>query len=301
MNFSRSVILRRWYFLSLGLALATLVVLRLTVLSDVGQADAALQSIAGVTDNLIAATLASLIVGTAYVLLFPAVEHAEHEVVRSMDIARVISDECRNAREWSVRSRGANYFTTVTLSDLITSALEDGRSVRVRVQTVDPENSVLLEGYSRSMRDIRSRVDMWSAQRARIEVYASLLRAAIKCRDAPRVDVEFGFSSSLWVMSLDLSDQAALVTCQNKGEDALIFRSHSRFYKSYYDDFELSWRACRIVVPSLDRAIPITAEELRSEHYELLNRFYRSLGLSECGEKELDTIVRTLGREHNYA
>jgi hypothetical protein len=301
MSFSRSVVLRRWYFLSLSLALVTLVVLRFTLLSVTSQATTILQSLAGVTDNLIAATMASLIVGGAYVLLFPADVHTEHEVVRSIDIAQVIADECRTAREWSVRSRGANYFTTVTLSDLIASALATGRAIRVRVESIDPENAELLEGYARSMSDISSRVGTWSAQRARREIYASLLRAAIKCRDAPRVDVQFGLSPSLWVMSLDISDQAALVTCQNKGDDALVFRSNSQFYRPYCDDFEASWRACRIVTPRLDHAVPADTKELTDEHYELLNKFFKSLDLPERTRVELEDIVRTLGREHDYA
>src|ERR1017187_2005791 len=111
MSFSRSAVLRRWYFLSLGLVFVTLFVLRLTLLSSNHNGQAIFQSLADVTDNLIAATLTALIVGAAYVFLYPADPYAEHEVVRSMDIAQVISEECRTAREWAVRSRGANYFT----------------------------------------------------------------------------------------------------------------------------------------------------------------------------------------------
>lgn len=302
MEFSRSAVLRRWYFVSVGLLFVLLLTLRLTALDTVAQTSDIRLSLADIADNLMAASITSLVVGVAYVYLYPANNHAAQEVVRSIDIAQTILDECKAAREWSVRSRGANYFTTVTLSDLIESALASGRAIRVRVQTIDPENEVLLKAYASSMSDIKARVGTWSVERARREVLASLLRAAMKIRSAPRIDVQFGLSPASWVMSLDLSDRMALVTCQNKGEDALIFRHGAPFFfKGYADDFEAGWLACRHVRPELVRSIPADPEKLGVEDLRALSDFYTSLGLSEPSAEELQEIVRTVSRDHDYA
>ncbi|RVX47024.1 hypothetical protein EDD27_9944 [Nonomuraea polychroma] len=301
MNLSRSAFIRRWYFLSLGLAGAVLILLRFTTLRTTTADSTVLQSLSGITDNLIAAVLTSIIVGAAYIYLFPQDAAPAYETVSSRDIARVIADLCDNAREWSVRSRGANYFTSVTLPALVASALERGASIRMRVQCLDPDQPQLLAAYAESMSDIRSRVGTWSAARARLEVCASMLRAALHTKDAPRVTVEFGLSPSIWVMSLDLTDQVALVTGQNKGEDALLFRRESQFFKPYLDDFDISWKACRVVRPRLSKAIPTDPRKLAEQHFVILEEFYDSLEICRPSREELREIVRTLNREHDYA
>src|SRR5439155_14604356 len=99
-------------------------------------------------------------------------------------------------------------------------------------------------------------------------------------------------------MSLDLSDRMALVTCQNKGEDALVFRTDSPFFKSYHDDFDAGWQSCRVVTPKLKSSIAISATtRLTEEHCQVLNEFYGSLDLPSCDPAELQAIVRTLGRD----
>jgi hypothetical protein len=300
-NLARSKFVRRWYFLSLGLSCLVLILLRLTYLRITDPDNPVLESFSNIADNLIAAVLTSIIVGVAYIYLFPQEDAAAYEIVSSRDIAEVIADQCSKTREWSVRSRGANYFTSVTLPALIESALERGSSIRVRVQSIDPERSVLPETYAESMSDIRSRVGTWTPARARLEVCASLLRAAMLVREAPRVSVEFGLSPSIWVMSLDLTDQIALVTGQNKGEDALLFRKKSQFFKPYLDDFDISWRACRIVNPRLNHSVPNDHRKLKEEHFVILDEFYDSLGISRLSRAELTQIVTILRREHDYA
>jgi hypothetical protein len=100
-------------------------------------------------------------------------------------------------------------------------------------------------------------------------------------------------------MSLDISDSAALVTCQNKGEDALIFRSSSSFYKSYQDDFSAGWIACRKVQPSIEWDVP-RAKDIGSEDLLRIREFYEGLGVTAPSENELQKIVSTLDRGTDY-
>lgn len=300
MDFSRSAVLRRWYFVSIGLGFLALFILRLTVLGGQSAQTGLLQSLANITDNLLAAAVTALIVGIAYAYLYPVEGHASHEFVHSVDIADVIAEQTRTTRSWAVRSRGGNYFTTVTLADIVKSALTNGRAVSVRVQSIDPDNEALVMAYARSMSDIKSRVGTWPAQRARREVMASLLRAALQVRNAPRVEVVFGLAPHTWVMSLDVSDSAALVTCQNKGEDALLFRSTSPFYKSYCDDFDGGWLACRKVTPTIERDVPRDPADLTADDYVMLNAFFQGIGIAPASDQELQEIVRVLDRKTDY-
>ncbi|ROO62420.1 hypothetical protein EDC02_4399 [Micromonospora sp. Llam0] len=300
MGFSRSAVLRRWYFITLALGFIALALARLTILGG-NRANAGIwQSSANIADNMLAATLTSLIVGGAYVYLYPLENEVPHEVVRSVDIAGALAEQTRPTRNWAVRSRSANYFTTITLREIANSALSNGRAVSVRILVIDPDRTDLLAAYSHSMSNTKSRVGAWSVRRARFEVMASLLRAALQVRKAPRVEVTFGLAPYVWVMSLDLSDIAALVTGQNKGEDALIFRNSSSFYRSYCDDFDASWAVARKVRPVINRDIPSDPNLLTTEDLAELRSFFEKLQINQTPDEDLLEIVRTLGRRTDY-
>lgn len=300
MEFSRSAVLRRWYFVSIMLGIVALAAIRFVVLRVNDASSALTQSLANVTDNLLAAGATSIIVGIAYVYLYPRDSRAPHEVVRSIDIAETLRDHCRTATHWALRSRGANYFTTITLANLVTSALATGRTVKVRIQCIDPDNDVLAAAYARSMSDIPSRVGSWSGERAKDEVLASLLRAALQVRRAPRVEVEFGLSPNTWVMSLEVFNGAALVTCQNKGDDALIFRDDSPFYKSFSDEFEAGWLVCRKIIPQIERDVPRDPKDLTGADYTLIRQFFMNLSIKPPTDAEIRAIVPILGRKTDY-
>lgn len=292
--------MKRWYFLCLGILLALLILARYTIVVPTAKSAVALQSTANVMDNLIAASVTSVIIGLGYLYLYPEPKQDSFQIVRSRDIAAYISNKTGTAREWSVRSRAANYFTTVTLNDLANAALRDGKSVSVRVQVIDPTNDGLLSGYASAMQDSHKTVATWSTHRAKIEVYASLLRAAFISKQAPRVDISFGLSPHLWVMSLDYSDEFALVTCQRKGDDALAFATSSEFYRGWSDDFESEWSSCRVIRPRLSEEVLVSVQKFRASDYGRIEGFYSDLGLPEPTQEEVSEIIKSLTRGTDY-
>ena len=141
MHPARSLTLRRWFFTSVLLGLALILVVRFTLVPNVAKMPSWQQTLASVLDSLTASAVTSLVIGLAYVLLFPKEEASAVEVLpSSREIERTIIRSARDAQHWSVRARTANYFTKVTLPRLADAALSSGGAIIVRMQVLDPEN-----------------------------------------------------------------------------------------------------------------------------------------------------------------
>lgn len=251
MHPARSKTLRRWFFVSVLLALALILVSRFTLLATTAKMPPWRQTLGSMLDDLAASAVAALALGLAYLFLFPAEEPGAVEVVQSRDIEPTIIRATRETQQWAVRARTANYFTKETLHRLADAALSSGGSVSVRMQVMDPENEALLASYAKFRSNHPGAAAQWTSSRVRREIYAALLAAALVRVRAPRVEIEVGFSPAFWVMSLDLSDNMALLTSQDRGDPAMLLRRGSRFFDGWSQDFDASFAECRRVRPEL--------------------------------------------------
>jgi hypothetical protein len=298
---ARSKVLRRWFFASVLLALALILVIRFTLAPSAANIPAWRQTLGSILDNLAAAAFTSLALGLAYVLLFPAEEQSAVEVLQSHQIERVIIQSAREARRWAVRARTANYFTRVTLPQLADAALSSGGSVNVRMQVLDPENENLLASYARFRSNHPGAATRWTTAKVRREIYAAILMAALVRGRAPRMDIEVGLSPAFWVMSLDLSDDMALLTGQDRGDPAMMIHRGSRFYDCWSQDFDASFTECRKLRPELDPELSLKIVEKPTDNMPALKEFFISLGMNCCSDVELREIIAETKLEHHYA
>src|SRR5206468_816123 len=96
----RSAALRRWYFLSLLLALAVLLLVRFALL-PLKPGEGGWRPTAGVmVDALAAAVVVSLCLGATYVVLFPKDPVLAMEVLESREIEPTLDSAARSARLW---------------------------------------------------------------------------------------------------------------------------------------------------------------------------------------------------------
>lgn len=300
----RTRTLRRWYFLSLTLGLAVVVISRLFVLPDPGgDAPQWTTTTANVFDNLIATILTAMAVGALVPFLFPADDTAESiEVLDSASIAESIEEATQHARQWHVRARTANYFARHTLLELTQSALKSRRSIDIKMQVLDPEDEDLLRSYARMRSNHRGAAALWTVERVRLEIYASILQAALCVQDAPRLNVTVGLSSMNWVMSLDLSDEMALVTGQNKGEPGLLFRKASQFFGGWCDDFESAFAGCRQITPDDPGITRESARHPTADDLAAVRSFFQRMGLQSCSDDQtLGKVLAQARTADNYA
>ncbi|WP_369132008.1 hypothetical protein [Modestobacter sp. I12A-02662] len=298
---AKTTTLRRWYFLSLVLGFAVVVLVRLFVLPEpTGESDRWVQVTSNVADNLIATILVAIAVGALVPFLFPSNDSSESiELLDTKAIEDAIEEATKDAREWNVRARTANYFSRHTLPWLTKAALKGRRPVNIKMQLLDPENEDLLRAYAR-MRSNPAK--QWTVDRVRLEIYASILEAAICKQEAPRINITVGLSSMNWVMSLDLSDEMALVTGQNKGEPGLLFSKASEFFTGWCDDFESAFAGCRHLIPEHPGITRSGMRQPTDADIVGVRKFFSSLGLNTCAsDDELRKVIAQRGAPDNYA
>jgi hypothetical protein len=298
---ARSKVLRGWFFIALILAAAVILLLRFKFFPEAKDAADWKNTVGAVLDNLLAAVATSLAIGLAYVFLLPSPEAESLEVIQPRSIAEVIEAAARNCTRWHVRARTASYFTREILPLLRDNALRSGGSIRIKVQILDPENGEALEAYAVYRSNKPGASAAWSAARVRTEIYSTLLAAAVYRNEAPRLQIDVGLSPDFWVLSLDLSDDTALIAGQNKDEPALCIRKSSQLFSGWSEDFDAGFSMCRIIRPSvpglnirdLSRPSAATLGSIRS--------FLDSMGFTNIQDAELKEIAKFMSREHNYA
>ena len=302
MHPARSRRVRRWYFLVLTLTLTLLVVLRFTVFRPDDGAQYYVVAVAGIVDNLIASVAVALVIGLAWVLLYDDDLQDGVQQVASRDIPDVLAAAAQGTREWRVRSRTANYFTKATLPLLANSALRSGRSVAIRARILDPENVALLETYARFRSNHSGSAARWNPDKVRREVYAAILLLAAYANEARRLDIDVYLSSDFWVVSVDIADDMALTTGQNKGDAALRLDNSTQFYEDMREDFDASLTQCRRVSPQLRGLTPEAIRGvLAASEIGAIREMYVAIGLSTLSDAYIKEIVDALGEDHHYA
>jgi hypothetical protein len=302
MHPARSATLRRWFFTAILLALALILVVRFALVPNVANMSSWRLTLASVLDSLTASAVTSLVIGLAYILLFPPEEATAVEILSSSrDIERVIIKGARDARNWSVRARTANYFTKVTLQRLADTALSSGGAIIVKMQVLDPENDNLLAAYARFRSNHPGAAVSWTSTRVRREIYAAILSAAVVRGRAPRVEIEIGLSPAFWVMSLDISENMALLTGQERDDPAMLLPRGSRFFDGWSQDFDASFSECRKVKPELSPELALKIEKRPRDNISALRQFFVELGLADCSDASLLEVVAQAKLDHHYA
>ncbi|MDR7319935.1 MULTISPECIES: hypothetical protein [Catenuloplanes] len=298
---ARSAVLRRWFFVVLALAAAVILLVRFLAFPTSTDSPAWANTVGAVLDNLLAAVVTSIAIGLSYVLLLPSPEAERVEILPAKSISGALESAARGCTRWSVRARTASYFARKILPVLKDNALHSGGSIQIRIQLLDPENDAAVKAYAQYRSNKPGASAAWSEQRVRTEIYSTILAVAVCRNEAPRLDIEVGFSPDFWVLSLDLSDDSAFITGQNKGDPCLVVRQESDFFNGWRDDFDAGFLMCRVVKPSMPsmrmsdfkRPSAATLNEIRS--------LFASVGLTAVGDLELREIAAYMRRDHNYA
>ena len=295
----KSPVLRRWYFAVLIASFTLLLLLRLKIF-PARAPDATWKVTVGATlDTLIAATVASVAIGLAYVFLFGSDPNRAMTAIDSREISGEIHRAATQSKEWSVRARTASYFSAVTLPLLKNAALDSGHSCTIRIQVLDVENSSLMNAYAVFRSNHRGEASRWTQERVRTEIYRVVLQAALSKAEAPRLSIELGFSPAFWVVSLDLTSDFALLTGQDKGEPALILRQDSVFFNSWSDDFDAGFSECRrVTVGPLEISIQELAAKTDAARKAVAD-LLAEMNLASYSDKFFEAVVGDLGR-HNY-
>ncbi|MCG5461795.1 hypothetical protein MED01_006666 [Micromonospora sp. MED01] len=298
---ARSLTLRRWFFASLILAAVIIVLVRFLLIPDSKDAADWQGTLAAILDNLLAATATSLAIGVAYVVLLPKLEVEQVEIIQPRLISGALEAAARDCTRWSIRARTASYFARVVAPLLRDNALRAGGSIEIKVQLLDPGNDKALEAYARYRSNRPGASAVWSAARVRTEICSTILAMAVYRNEAPRLEIEVGLSSDFWVLSLDLCDEIAFITGQNKGQPCLCVRRTSQLFSGWREDFEAGFLMCRIIRPSAPGLRLQDLHRPTAATLGVIRTLFESVGILGMQDSNLKEIAAYMRREHNYA
>lgn len=241
--------LRVWYFIAIICLIALLLVVRFFVLADSEGSAATARDIAGqVIDSLVGAAGAALAISILLILFVPEdKESGTFRFLSSDQIEGAIREGTTGAREWSVRARTARYFRRRTLPWIAASSVQAGRTVRIRVQLLDPGDVNLLGDYVDYQASEATSGREFDVNRVRREILATLVTLLDYNTRYPRLSIEVGLSRSLWLMSLDICDDRAIICGQHGGHPAILHSEGSSFYNTTRDEFEAGFASSRVL------------------------------------------------------
>jgi hypothetical protein len=282
----------RLYIVSLLGAILLLISVRFFVIPrfDTQKRADVLTILGQVSDSLLGATIASLIVSILVFWIIPKNRPTVEETV--LVPPKRISSELRHAAneatKWSYRGHTGRYFRTTVLPILQNTSTKHGRYIDVQIQILDPDDADLMRFFARYRAEVnRDRSDYWTTSRARAEIVATAVALILADAGSSRLNCELYFTKNVSPFTIDLSNTHAITTRESPTHAALKYPAGSTMYDSASEDLHLSAvQARRVEFERPESTLIATGDELNL----LLNR----LGLAMLHRDEIVETVLTV-------
>ncbi len=294
LNDLRSRSARRRFF-GAFIVLALITALAFWWASTISSPNAVAEFIRSVSANLFSAALTVLIVYGAYVYFIHEVtERPEIDTLRPGDISEEIQNLPTNTAFYFLWARSATYFRAETLQKLSDHARQNRKTIDVTILLPDPEIDQLSEAYE-------DMIGILGEGAGKDKLFKNAVATAAACALAtannPNLRVTVCLSKFIPSFRIDMSDQGAILTEDDKSLYGLRFSRQSQFFEMFRTMMTYEVRLSRVIDLSGynwkkhkigDENIPVEA---------LL-----SFGFSEGKVREhRDEIFSTIRpREHRY-
>jgi hypothetical protein len=245
----RSALSKRLYLALLSLAVITLLLLRLFAIPYwSSKSKVQLPAVAAsVTDSLLGAAIASLIISTLILLILQP--HAERqvpeaEVIAAKDVGPILKKAVADTNIWNYRGHTGRYFRTVILPALNAEAHRAGRYITICLQLLDPDDLDAVHFFVSFRADgTVGGADYWSVTRARAEIAATVLATCRATATSNRLERRIFLGRSMSPYTVDMSSRLAILS--RAEQSALRYSAGSTFYQSALEDLRLGFRQAR--------------------------------------------------------
>lgn len=184
-----------------------------------------------VSSNLFSVSLTVLIVYGAYIyFILEDIERPEIETLRPGDISDEIKDLPEDTAFYFLWARSATYFRAETLIRLSEIARKDRRTIDVTILLPDPQVEKLSEVYE-------GMVSMLGESDGKDKLFKNAVATSAACALAAannrNLKVKVCLSSFLPSFRVDMSDQGAILTEDDKSLYGLKFSRQSQFFEMF--------------------------------------------------------------------
>ncbi|GLS35242.1 hypothetical protein GCM10010869_08300 [Mesorhizobium tianshanense] len=256
-----------------------------------------------ITKEIIVSVLIEIVAGSLIILGFYVLYVyfiGANTVVREVNVTRPqdISERMRalpqDVRHYMFWGRSGSFFRSYPLLELNKQARENKRNIVVDVLLPDPDDERLVKSY----RDILKALGEEAGENPLLpNVLATCMACAIVSSNNKHLDIKIHLSRFLPAFRVDLSDNGAILTQDDKKKSALYFDYGSEFYDMFRSTVTNERDVSREVTWDKELFAGLKLEE-KSCDAKTLSAFSIKVDNVDGLQQEVARLVKT--RPHRY-
>ncbi|MGH4027074.1 MAG: hypothetical protein ACRDRV_21090 [Pseudonocardiaceae bacterium] len=225
-------------------------------------------------------------------------------VLTGTEISEVLAEARQDTEEWRFKGATGTFNRQVTLRECVQNARRERRPLQVRIEILDPTDSVLCERYARLYREFASPEDEergWTGDGTRQDLFATILAACWHKERFPPLDIKIGLSSVLTTFRWDMSSRYLVITQRGPRYPAMMIERDRFYYRWWRMELDQSLEQARAVPLECAVDAPLGKDPGPAE----ARRLFSALGLELPREYEddvvADIVVKALSDGSPYA
>ncbi|MBA2323355.1 MAG: hypothetical protein H0V92_04815 [Pseudonocardiales bacterium] len=228
---------------------------------------------------------------------------ASVRLVTGPDVGLELEKARRQTQVWNYKGVTGGHLRTVTLPGSVRQAQQEGwGSLELRLEIVDPTEDVPCEEYARFRNSLvpsaGQRKEEWTADRVRVEAYATILAACWHKQRFSPLSLGIGLSRVISTFRWDISIRHAIQSREDPSAPSLVFNDEQPYH-----------RACqRELARSFDQARQVPIDRAKDHHLsdeptlEEVRKLFALLGLDlprSFPDNDVRAIIRKALAEQN--
>ncbi|GAA0973542.1 hypothetical protein GCM10009555_028440 [Acrocarpospora macrocephala] len=196
----------------------------------------------------------------------------------------------RDSNSWIFKGGTGTFIRAVTLRECVENSRAARRPLRVQLEIIDPENTTVCEAYARFRRSLPTgKGDPWTAERARLESYATILAASWYRKHNDFLTIAVGLSSTISTCRWDMAASHVIVTREDPAAPALLAAHDKLYYSWCQTELNISFSQARHVPIDRVLRVPLADEPALDEVRDL----FQTLGLPLDSFRDAEVIELT--------
>lgn len=207
--------------------------------------------IATLLNGLFSSLTVTFLIGLFMFWIQPKPEnYAKIEIAYPKELPELFNVAFLKTEIWYYKGGCGRYFRTATLPNMAKQARSKSQSKEILVVILDPTNIDLCEKHAIYRSGTASQeieIRPWTTEEVRAELFATIITTLITQAKEPSLRIKLSLCPHYSSFRIDLSDDYAIITKEDRNSPAIICHKGTHFYKSYKDEVILSLNQSRSV------------------------------------------------------
>ncbi|MEZ9893427.1 hypothetical protein AB4356_13720 [Vibrio lentus] len=191
-------------------------------------------------DGLLVSLIITVVIGAFLFWIKPEeMKNATIDIAEPRELPELFETAFPISDIWYYKGGCGRYFRTKTLPEMALWARKKSISREIRAVVLNPLDMRLCEKhatYRKSTASVAKESGRWNNFKVRTELCATIFSTLVYQVEEPMLRINLSLSSSYSVFRIDLSNDYAIITKEDRSSPAIICHSGTHFYRSYKDE-----------------------------------------------------------------